>query len=127
MKKKTKLKNSDSNYTVVYSTDPELPKRCSGCQRLPDECKCGPSKFRFANKPSYRIERKGRGGKTVTIVSNLPPHETLLKDLCKFLKRSVGGGGTHYVEGGAGSIEIQGERIDELRKLVEKFKIEHYS
>jgi len=122
MKKDLKSGTKDQEYALVYSTDRPQESRCSGCRQALSACACPASKVEFTAKPSYRIERKGRGGKTVTVISNLPAHDTFLKDLSAFLKRSVGSGGTHYVEAGVGSIEIQGERIDELPALVEKYR-----
>ena len=37
-----------------------------------------------------RIEKAGRGGKTVTVVYGLPRNVLFLKDLCKELKRTAG-------------------------------------
>jgi hypothetical protein len=41
-----------------------------------------------------RVENRGHGGKTVTIVDGLPQNEAFLKDLCQELKRGCGTGGT---------------------------------
>lgn len=112
-------KNKDSSgdaYALVYSTDPVPPKRCAGCHQI--ECICPKNVVVGPLKPALRIERKGRGGKTVTIASKLPPHETFLKQLCAHLKKSIGSGGTFYVEGGQGVIEIQGEWTQQMSSLI---------
>ena len=121
MERKRSKPIRDQQFALVYSTDPIPEKRCIGCNRVNSECVCPALNVKISKKLSYRIERKGRGGKTVTIISNLPAHETLLKELCSLLKRSVGGGGTYYIESGVGSIEIQGERMEDLRTLVENY------
>ena len=40
-----------------------------------------------------RMEKKGRGGKTVTVVYGLPNNAAFLKELCSELKRACGTGG----------------------------------
>jgi translation initiation factor 1 (eIF-1/SUI1) len=40
------------------------------------------------------MEKKRRGGKTVTVVDGLPQNAAFLKDLCQNLKPACGTGGT---------------------------------
>lgn len=68
----------------------------------------------------FRIEKSGRGGKTVTVIDQLPRQETFLKDLCKELKNKCGTGGTYLMEGQAGIIEIQGDKRDQIKMIFEK-------
>ena len=65
-------------------------------------------------KPVIRIEKKGRGGKSVTRVGRLPAHERFLKELAASMKKSVGCGGTWYLIDGEGVVELQGERGAEV-------------
>ena len=58
-----------------------------------------------------RIEKKGRGGKTVTVVYGLPQNEAFLKALGQELKRACGVGGSVA----EGAIELQGELRDRVR------------
>ena len=58
-----------------------------------------------------RVEKKGRGGKTVTVVDNLPNNAAFLKELCQDLKRTCGTGGTVA----DGAIELQGDLRDRVR------------
>ena len=58
------------------------------------------------------MEKKGRGGKTVTVVDGLPDNATFLKDLSQELKRLCGTGGA-AVEGG---VELQGDLRDRVRE-----------
>jgi translation initiation factor 1 len=51
------------------------------------------------------MEKTGRGGKTVTVVSGLPQNTDFLKELSQALKRACGTGGT-VVDGG---VELQGD------------------
>ena len=58
-----------------------------------------------------RMEKKGRGGKTMTVVDGLPRNAAFLKDLCGDLKRFCGTGGAVT----EGAIELQGDLRDRLR------------
>jgi translation initiation factor 1 len=68
----------------------------------------------------FRLEKSGRGGKTVTVIDQLPRHETFLKELCKELKNKCGTGGTFEVESDRGYIEIQGDKRDQIKQIFEK-------
>jgi translation initiation factor 1 len=61
-----------------------------------------------------RVEKKGRGGKTVTVVDGLPRNEAFLNDLIQELKRACGTGGT----AGDGAVELQGDLRDRVRALL---------
>jgi translation initiation factor 1 len=62
------------------------------------------------------MEKKGRGGKTVTVVYDLPQNDEFLKSLSQTLKRACGTGGT-VVDGG---VELQGDVRDRVRDLLTK-------
>ena len=66
------------------------------------------------------LERKGRGGKTVSIVKGLTMSGDELKELCKKLKSKCGVGGA--VENG--EIIIQG---DQRQRLINELRILGYS
>lgn len=68
----------------------------------------------------FRLEKSGRGGKTVTVMDGFPKHETFLKDLTKELKNACGTGGTYKLENSLGVIEIQGDKRVQLKALLEK-------
>lgn len=61
-----------------------------------------------------RLEKKGRGGKAVTVVYGLPQNEAFLKELSGTLKRTCGTGGA-VVEGG---VELQGDLRDRVREYL---------
>jgi len=61
-----------------------------------------------------RLEKKGRGGKSVTVVAGLPRNDTFLAALASELKRACGTGGT----ASDGAVEIQGDQRDRLRPLL---------
>ena len=62
------------------------------------------------------MEKKGRGGKTVTVVYDLPRNTAFLKELLQDLKRACGTGGA-IVEN---TVELQGDLRDRLRELLLK-------
>lgn len=64
------------------------------------------------SKDAVRVSResKGRGGKTVTVVSGLSLDDAKLQDLAKRLKQVCGTGGTIK----EGKIEIQGDQCDRV-------------
>jgi translation initiation factor 1 len=63
-----------------------------------------------------RMEKAGRGGKTATVIYDLPRNDAFLKTLCQELKRSCGTGGTVSDD----TIEIQGDLRDRIRELLRK-------
>jgi translation initiation factor 1 len=94
---------------------------CPKCKGLAAACVChvveppSPKKTRFT--PHTRIEKSGRKGKTVTIISALPGDENYLQELTKRLKMKTGSGGTHYITENDGTIEIQGDH----RKVIDAY------
>lgn len=98
----------------VYSTDPEENRE------IRRRAAAGRSKN--ADEPvepasivvRVRLERKGRGGKVVTIASGFPANETFLKTMSKRLKKACGAGGTFKILEDHGQtegiIEVQGDR-----------------
>lgn len=71
----------------------------------------------------FRIEKNGRGGKTVTVIDQLPADEPFLKDLTKEFKVKCGVGGTFTITGEIGQIEIQGDNREKMKKILEAKKI----
>lgn len=66
-----------------------------------------------------RIEKTGRGGKTVTVIDKLPRSGDYLSRLAKMLKTRCGSGGTYKIEED-GRVEIQGDKRDMIRAIFEK-------
>jgi translation initiation factor 1 len=95
---------------IVYSTDPDWKETCPLCDLPIDACIC--EKNEGAEKSSaavkIRKEKKGRGGKTVTIISGLPGD---LRKMQKELQRLCGAGGTVKEK----IVEIQGDQVDKIR------------
>jgi translation initiation factor 1 len=63
---------------------------------------------------ALRLEKKGRGGKTVTVVAGLPRSAPFLAGLASELKRACGTGGTATEE----TVEIQGDHREKLRAVL---------
>lgn len=65
-----------------------------------------------------RVDKSGRGGKTVTVIDGLPKLEIFLKDLTTKLKKKCGSGGTYLMDGKEGVIEIQGDKRELVAKIL---------
>lgn len=63
-----------------------------------------------------KIDRSGRRGKTVTMISNIQHNPQVIEDLEKKLKQQCGAGGTSYDK----TIEIQGEHVDKVKSFLKK-------
>ena len=77
---------------VVYSTG--IGKVCPGCGWPAKDCKCSSKRGVDQSVPGrivakLRMEKKGRGGKTVTVVYDLPQNDAFLKELAQELKRAA--------------------------------------
>ena len=104
---------------LVYSTDPKLNQKCARCKELTSECTCETDArikgYKFI--AILRIEKQGRGGKTVTVIDELPKNEIFLKEWTTKLKKKCGTGGTYLMDGKEGVIEIQGDKRDSIRTI----------
>lgn len=107
---------------LVYSTDPTLNKTCPKCKERLSECSCEKEpELKSTKFTAYlRIEKQGRGGKTVSIIDGLPKVNIFLRDLTKKLKNACGSGGTFSLDGKEGRIEIQGDKRDQIRQILER-------
>ncbi len=103
---------ANDNSRLVYSTDQPVQQRGKvSAKRKKD------SPAAAQERVIVRKERKGRGGKCVTVVEGLPMNPENLESLLKKFKEMLGTGGT--IKGN--SLIIQGDRsapiINELRKM----------
>lgn len=90
---------------------PELPA---------EDLKGDPGEGIYASPVRVYVERKGRKGKTVTLIKGLFADETAIMELCKKLKSGCGvGGGVEE-----GDIMIQG---DQRVKIINKLKVMGFS
>jgi translation initiation factor 1 len=90
---------------------------CPKCGWPENDCRCSsggdepvPAKITCV----LRLEKKGRGGKSVTVVANLPRNAPFLAALAAELKKACGTGGTATED----AVEIQGDQRERLRPLL---------
>jgi translation initiation factor 1 len=95
---------------TVYSTDPDFEKRCPRCGKYP--CRCPKPVSLSPEKQTAAIsrDRKGRKGKTVTVIRDLQLTPEDLQSLARLLKQACGSGGTVK----EGAIEIQGDHREKI-------------
>jgi translation initiation factor 1 len=100
----------DSNSRLVWSS--EAGRVCPECGKSVSACICRRKSVAVVGDGTVRVRRetKGRGGKTVTVVSGLPGDEAALKALAGELKRRCGCGGALK----DGLLEIQGDHCELL-------------
>jgi len=107
-----------SSSRLVYSSSGG--RTCPVCGWPAGNCQCSGTRGAEAVPANVvaklRMEKKGRGGKTVSVVYDLPHNAVFLKDLCQELKRACGTGGAVA----ANTIELQGDQRDRLRELLLK-------
>ena len=106
------------NARIVYSTS--AGRICAGCGWPERDCTCSKSAATEAvpNRivAKLRLEKKGRGGKTVTVVYDLPNNAAFLKELSQELKRACGTGGSVA----DGAVELQGDLRERVREVLLK-------
>ncbi len=106
-----------------YSKDSAVARRCARCGSYPCRCPRPRSLPPEQQTACIQRDRKGRGGKTVTVVSDLQLTPEDLAELGKQLKKLCGSGGTVK----DGNIEVQGDHRDriaaEMQRLGYKVKL----
>src|SRR2546423_2313081 len=111
---------------LVYDSDTAQPGRCPTCGKRLDRCSCrqprsAPSQAKPLNLPRDGVvrllrDRKGRGGKTVTLVAGVSGSPEKLAVLASELKRACGTGGTLRGD----LIEMHGDIRDRLKTELER-------
>jgi translation initiation factor 1 len=107
---------SRGNARTVYSTG--AGRICPRCGWPEGNCRCSsrkaadPLPSRIVAK--LRMEKKGRGGKTVTVIDGLPRNEAFLNELSQELKRACGTGGTVI----DAAIELHGDLRERVRGVL---------
>jgi translation initiation factor 1 len=107
---------------AVYSSD--RGRLCPHCGRAIDRCACranprgGATLSNADGDGIVRVGRssRGRGGKTVTLVTGVQLEPDALARLARDLKRTCGTGGA--LKGG--TIEIQGDQRDAVQAALEQ-------
>lgn len=114
-----------SGSKLVYTS--ESGRICPECERPVASCTCRPGKRCRPGAEEVRPgpadgiarvqrETKGRGGKTVTVVTGLPIDETKQAEIAGILKKRCGCGGTAK----DGVIVIQGDHADVIVEALQK-------
>ena len=106
---------ADPKRRVVFSTDPE-PVTPAPPEKLPPN-PAGPLSARQLNTPVLvMLDRKGRGGKSVSVIRQVLNSAAGKEALLKLLKTKLGTGGTIK----DGDIEIQGDHRDTIVALLKE-------
>lgn len=92
---------------------------CPDCGWPAAHCQCSRSGRADAAVPAkltakLRLEKKARGGKSVTVIDGLPDNAAFLGDLAGELKKSCGTGGTVR----PGAVELSGDVRERVRALL---------
>lgn len=99
---------------LVYSTDSGRVTTCATCGLPYTKCRCAqPTQPTRKSDGIVRVmrDRKGRGGKTMTVITGVPGSDEALAALAQQLKKLCGSGGTVK----EGAIEIQGDHCDKVQ------------
>jgi translation initiation factor 1 len=100
----------------VYSTDSAVAKRCPRCGSYPCRCPKPQSLPPEQQTACIQFERKGRGGKLVTVISGLQLTAADRKTLATQLKKVCGSGGAVKAD----TIEIQGDQRQSVTATLQK-------
>jgi translation initiation factor 1 len=111
--------SDSSKGRLVYSTG--VGSICPSCGWPEKNCQCSRKGAPLEPVPDrviakLRVEKKGRGGKTVTVVYGLPNNAAFLKALCVELKTACGTGGAVA----DAAIELQGDLREQVRERLKK-------
>ena len=97
---------------LVYSTDSGRINTCPTCGLPYKQCHCAQPSTSNKSDEIVRVrrERKGHGGKTVTVIDGVMGNDAELTTLAQQLKKLCGSGGTVK----DGNIEIQGDHCEKV-------------
>lgn len=102
---------TDHKSRLVYSTDRPVPRKEPPSEKRP----AAPGQPKQQQRVTIRLERKGRGGKAVSLIEGLQLGVKEREALLKQLKAKLGAGGTIRDE----VIEIQGDHRDAVAAQLE--------
>ena len=104
------------NTRLVYASDGSHNNLCRFCQTNPCRCRRDVTVEPAKTCIKIRLEKNGRGGKSVTVLFNLPESEEYFSRLLKQLKAHCGTGGTYKDS----QIELQGDHREKSKTFLEK-------
>ncbi len=92
---------------------------CPDCGWPVAQCQCSLARRAAESVPAkvtakLRLEKKARGGKSVTVIDGLPDNAGFLEELAGDLKKSCGTGGTVR----PGAVELSGDVRERVRALL---------
>ena len=93
---------------LAYSTDKKKKPTATTSKKATNQKELGPIKM--------RLETKGRGGKSVTVLFNLTPDKTEAKRIMKELQTKLGCGATYKNN----TILLQGDLRDKIEEFFDK-------
>lgn len=102
---------SDEKSRLVYSTDHSVQQK-----EKPDDKVFPSGLLAVQQRVTVRLDRKSRGGKSVTVIEGLLMPQKEVETLLRKLKAKLGTGGTVKES----TLEIQGDHRDTLMKYLEK-------
>jgi translation initiation factor 1 len=106
------MPSKDKNPTV-YSTDPDPEPAKPKTPELPKN-PAAPFAIQGKQPVQVRLERKGRGGKVVSIIEGVLSPAIGKEALLKYLKTKLGSGGAVKAD----LLEIQGDQRDRIVELL---------
>ncbi len=106
---------------ILYSSDGSHKLQCPKCGQHPCRCPKATELNPAEHTLKVRRETGGRGGKTVTVILELPDNEAYFKELTSKIKTHCGSGGAFK----GSTIEIQGDHREKVKAFLEKlgFKV----
>ena len=102
--------------TLVFSTSGSHRHNCPSCGKHPCACPSIADVVPANTQLRLRLDKKGRRGKAVTVVFDLPPNLDYFIGLVKKLKAHCGTGGALKED----QMEIQGDQRDRVQAYLEK-------
>lgn len=102
------------NYSTVYSTDPDEDKPATNEPALPGNPAAALPTLQHNSPVRVSLDRKGRGGKSVSVIVGVKSPSKGKQALLKHLKTKLGTGGAIKGE----NLEIQGDRRDDIVTLL---------
>ncbi len=102
---------ADDKSKLVYSTDHAVPRK-----EKPSGQPLRQAEHQAQQRVRVRIDRKGRGGKSVTVIEGIEASVKEREALLKRLKAGLGTGGTVRDD----SLEIQGDHREAVISSLEK-------
>ena len=117
MRYRDPMSRSTGRSRLAYSTDRAV--KCSKCGWPLKDCRCGerpPEAVPERIVAKLRLETKGRKGKGVTVIYDLPRNPEFLEKVATELKKACAAGGAV----GETTVEVQGDHRETIRARLEK-------